>query len=68
MSTQRERIEACLADGEWHSGAELNRICFRYGARLHEMKKDGVEWEKRFPPRKRGQNPPCDYRLKREEA
>ena len=60
--TQRERIEALLADGEWHSGVELNRIAFRYGARLHEMKQDGIEWEKRAA-RRGGGNMPCDYRL-----
>ena len=39
--TQKQRIKALLADGEWHCCRELNAICFRYSARLHES----VEFE-----------------------
>ena len=67
MSNQRERIESLMSDGEWHSGTELNRIAFRYGARLHEMRADGIVIEKRFPKGKKG-NPPCDYRMVIDEA
>lgn len=43
--TQRERILALLADRRWHTTAELNEICFRYGARLFEMRRDGYVFD-----------------------
>ena len=30
-----------LSDGRWHSNVQLNRICFRYGARIFDLKRDG---------------------------
>jgi hypothetical protein len=39
--TQKERILALLADREWHTTAELNDLCFRYGARLFELRQEG---------------------------
>ncbi len=46
--TQKEKIQGLLSDGLWHSFSELNEICFRYGARLFELKKDGYEFEKKL--------------------
>ena len=44
-----------MSDMRWHTNAELNRICFRYGARLWELKhEDGYLIEKRNVPRKPG--------------
>jgi len=39
--TQRDRILARLSDRQWHDTAELNAICFRYGARLFELRNEG---------------------------
>jgi hypothetical protein len=41
--TQCEKILNLLSDGHWHSMRELNQICFRYGARLHDLKKQGID-------------------------
>ena len=38
--TQKERILELMSDHEWHDARELNRICFRYGARLWELIND----------------------------
>ena len=32
---------ALLSDRHWHTTAELNAICFRYGARLFELRGEG---------------------------
>ena len=58
--TQCDRIRALLSDGRWHSMRELNRICYRYSARLydlahgkrpmgHEVRRgaDGARWYRR---------------------
>ena len=53
--TQKDRIVELLRDMGWHTNAELNRICFRYGARLWELKhEDGYIIEKRNVPKKPG--------------
>ena len=54
MTTQRDRIAALLADRRWHCVRELNRVCWRYGARLWELRSLGVTFEKK----------PCDCRKK----
>lgn len=53
--TQKDRIVELLRDMRWHTNAELNRICFRYGARLWELKhEEGYIIEKRNVPKKPG--------------
>ena len=53
--TQKDRIIELLRDMRWHTNAELNRICFRYGARLWELKhEEGYIIEKRNVPKKPG--------------
>lgn len=53
--TQKERIAELMRDMRWHKNSELNRICFRYGARLWELKhEDGWLIEKRNVPKKPG--------------
>lgn len=39
--TQKERILALLSDGRYHHMRQLNDICFRYGGRLHELRREG---------------------------
>lgn len=39
--TQTARILRILKEEGRVTNAELNRICFRYGARLHELRKEG---------------------------
>jgi len=48
--TQMELLYALLSDGEWHSVIALQRICWRYGARLWDMREHGVQMEKRRLP------------------
>ncbi|MFA5376541.1 MAG: hypothetical protein WC455_12415 [Dehalococcoidia bacterium] len=49
--TQKQRIFDRLmpADrkmpGHWVSMRDLNAICFRYGARLYDLRRDGYEFE-----------------------
>lgn len=47
--THKQRIMLLLASGRWVHQRELNAICFRYGARLYDLRKSGFdhEWEKR---------------------
>ena len=53
--TQKDRIVELMRDMRWHTNAELNRICFRYGARLWELKhEEGYIIEKRNVPKKPG--------------
>lgn len=49
LSRQQRAIYDTLtaARGGWVSSLVLNRICFRYGARLFDLKMRGVEWEKK---------------------
>lgn len=39
--TKEQRIFAVLCDGAWHHMRELNAIAFRYGGRLHDLRKQG---------------------------
>jgi hypothetical protein len=41
------RILHLLSDKKYHSVLELHKICWRYGARLHELRKDGHTFIKR---------------------
>ena len=41
--TQKQRILHLLADSRRVSNAALNRICFRYGARIMELRRAGFE-------------------------
>lgn len=43
--TQKERLLALLSDGCPHHMRELNAICFRYGGRFHELRREGYEIE-----------------------
>ena len=53
--TQKDRIVELMRDMRWHTNAELNGICFRYGARLWELKhEEGYLIEKRNVPKKPG--------------
>jgi len=45
--THKEKIVALLSDGRWHSTVELHAICWRYGARLWDLRRDGYVFEKR---------------------
>lgn len=42
MSMQNKKILQLLSKGSCYN-TELNKIAFRYGARLHEMKKEGLK-------------------------
>jgi hypothetical protein len=48
--THKEKIVALLSDGRWHSTIELHAICWRYGARLWDLRRDGYVFEKRRTP------------------
>jgi len=43
----KERILDLLSDGQWHDTVELHAICWRYGARLWDLRRDGYVFEKR---------------------
>lgn len=43
--TMKQKVYDLLKDGEWHNFRELNDICFRYGARLLELRKEGIDHE-----------------------
>jgi hypothetical protein len=43
--SQKDKIKSLLSDGHWHSFNELNRICYRYSARLLDLKNDGIPHE-----------------------
>ena len=45
--TQKEKLLLLFSDGKFHNNYSLNKICFRYGARLHEMSKKGYIFEKK---------------------
>lgn len=45
--SQKARILKLLGDGKWHSVVQLHGIAWRYGARLHEARREGVKMEKR---------------------
>jgi len=45
--THKERILDLLSDGQWHDTVELHAICWRYGARLWELRQAGYALEKR---------------------
>jgi hypothetical protein len=36
-----------LSDGRWHSAVELHAICWRYGARLWDLRQEGYTLDKR---------------------
>ena len=43
-----EKVLLAIADGKWHSGAELAEVTWRFGGYLHNLKQKGVCWEKRL--------------------
>jgi len=49
--TQKQKIIELMADQEWHSSAELHdKICWRYSARLYDLRRDGYLFEKKNDP------------------
>jgi len=47
MVTQKNKILKLLGDHNWHSVIELHEICWRYGGRLFDLRRDGYVLEKR---------------------
>ena len=46
--THKDALFALMQDGRWHHMAEMQRVGgWRYGARLHELKNQGWQYEKR---------------------
>lgn len=45
--SQKEKIIRLLSDHDWHSVVELHEICWRYGARICDLKKEGYVLDKR---------------------
>ena len=45
--TKKEQLIALMQDGRWYHMRQLNRICFRFGARFHEMRAEGYVVDKR---------------------
>lgn len=60
MKTQKERLLVLLRLG-WVSNVRLNRICFRYGARIFELREAGYNIVKKH----QGQHGLVYYKLKR---
>jgi hypothetical protein len=44
---QKFKILALMSDCKFHLSTELHAICWRYGARLYDLKKEGYEFEKK---------------------
>ena len=45
--TKADRILLVMQDGQWHMGSELaEKVSWRFGGYLHELKSKGVNWEK----------------------
>ena len=42
-ATKKELVLRLLSDGRPHSMRELNKITFRYGARIWELNREGYE-------------------------
>ncbi len=58
--SQCDRVIEMLADGRWHSGAELlQRGIWRYTARVHELRLSGHAIESR----RSAHSPLVEYRL-----
>ena len=51
--TQKAKIIDLLKDKEWHSTEELHAICWRYGARLFDLREEGYVFEKKPHPFKK---------------
>ena len=45
--SQKDRILDLLSDGQWHDTVELHAICWRYGARLWDLRQAGYSLDKR---------------------
>jgi len=45
--THKQRILDLLADRQWHSTPELNAICWSFGQRLWDLRREGYAFEKR---------------------
>lgn len=49
--TKSDRVLLLLRDGEWHEASEMaEKVSWRFGGYLHELKKRGVNWEKERVP------------------
>lgn len=45
--TKEDRVLLVMSDGEWHMGSELaDKVSWRFGGYLHNLKQKGVSWEK----------------------
>lgn len=61
--TMRDKVLWKLRDGEWHEASELAYgVSWRFGGYLHQLKQEGVEWEKERIPNVEAQV--YKYRLK----
>ena len=47
MTTKKQRLLRLLADGEWHTNRELNKVCFAYSQRLGDLRKAEINSEHR---------------------
>lgn len=45
--SQKERMRSLFKRGRWVKVQELQRIAWRYGARIWDLKKEGLKFEKR---------------------
>ena len=45
--TYKEKIFTKLKQGGWVSNRALNKVCFRYSARIHELREEGHVIEKK---------------------
>jgi hypothetical protein len=59
--SQKERIIALLSDRLWHTTEELNDLCYRYGARLFELRREGYV----FTEERIGKGPLWRWRLEK---
>lgn len=48
--TQKEEIRYLLGRGEWVCGRDLHRVCWRYSARIFDLRRDGLDIQEK----------PCD--------
>lgn len=47
-TTQTQKILNLLKDNSYVTNIQLNRICYRYSARIHELRNEGYEIEREY--------------------
>lgn len=47
-NNQTARILRLLKDRRFVTNIDLNKICFRYGARLHDLRKEGYQIQREY--------------------